>query len=207
MKTFDIGHPQPILRYVRIGPNRMRKSGIKGVVILAITILAVIAVVAIFRMFPSTEATIYDPRFELLGVRASYGTNHGSFPDAGFRWAIRAVGSRVGMQLPRAPDDKFTSSESSHAVVVRYRYPVRNLSAQLICDNQIVSKKVMASTRFAAPRRSASGPPMKPLVGESVACFYITEPISRSSNYTLRLTTGINTAVADINIGYLKPPE
>jgi len=183
----------------------MRKASVSHMLLVIAIILASLAIVAFIASSRRSRVTIYDPRFELLGVKTSFGTNHGGLPSAGFRRAVRAVGSRFGMQLARTPDDRFTSSEPTYAIVVRYRFPIspaayeRLLGAQLMCGDQIICQIRTVTTRFSGRPRVTPAASLKPQPSEAVACFFLTNALPWTNRYTLRLryTTNI---LADIKI-------
>lgn len=184
----------------------MRKSIVSRVMLFAAMLLGAAAVVAWLSVAQRPHGIVYDPRFELLAVKTSFGTNHGGFAAGTFHRALRTVASKFGMTLHRKPDDRFTSREPTYAVVVRYRFPTpptsysRSLDAELVRENQPLCKITTLSTRFEVGRRLIPTGGLRSQPQETVACFFFTNACPSTSNCMLRLKYGSN-LLADVNLG------
>ena len=172
----------------------------------AAILLAVAGVIAWLSVVNRKHARVYDARFELLGVKTSFGTNHGGLASGYFHRAVRTVASRLGMKLSRKPDDRFTSSQPSYAITVRYRFPTpptaraQSLAAELVCEDQTLCKVTTLTTRFEVGPRVAGAGNLRQQSRETVACFFLTNAWPATGNCVLRLKYGSN-FLADINIG------
>ena len=189
-----------------VGAQPMRKSIVSRVMLFAAMLLGAGAVAAWLSVAQRPDGIVYDRRFELLGVKTSFGTNHGGFAAGTCHRALRTVASKFGVTLHRKPDDRFTSREPSYAVVVRYRFPTpptshsRSLSAELVCENQPLCKIKTLSTRFEVGRRLVPTGSLRTQPQETVACFFFTNACHPTSNCVIRLKHGSN-LLADVNFG------
>ena len=89
--------------------------------VLITSLAAGIPILFAVTILPRNTVTIHDPRLEIIGIKCSYGTNHGGFPGGRLQRSIRSYIRHCGYRIPQIPDDRFDSAEPRHAIVLRYR--------------------------------------------------------------------------------------